>query len=430
MKNNLENSFHESLKDFEMDYNPKAWESMSAKLDAVMPVKKSFTKWYLAAGIVLISAVATSLFFIPGKVIKENNLITESTDRSNSVENVNNTDNVTPSISSDKSDKQLTENKIDDNGINQNDNTDGISDTQVVNEIQNVDSDEVVSQNDNLSNEVKNSNSDNSSNNTSSNINTKVTSEEIIIPQISSICVGESISIENVNSIEIIVGGPWFKKVIAPNSTVSVTFEKEGTYVIGPLESDKNGSLTTFSVNALPETNFLIDDAIKYDKGLPTIRLVSEFGQSAKWNYGNVTQNGIEIHPHFFKKGNYPVEITIVGSNGCTNSIEKDVYIEESYNLLAVNSFIPQDADIRRNTFMPFALTQRNNVEFNLIIIDPTDGHTVYQTNDATSGWTGIDQKTGQTVKYEKAYIWKVIISNTVQGEKGEYAGTITPLTK
>ena len=78
---------------------------------------------------------------------------------------------------------------------------------------------------------------------------------------------------------------------------------------------------------------------------------------------------------------------------------------------MAVNSFIPEDIDDRNNTFMPFALTQRN-VKFNLIIIDPTDGYIVFQSNDATNAWNGIDKSTGNGVNYGITYILKVIIEN------------------
>ena len=121
--------------------------------------------------------------------------------------------------------------------------------------------------------------------------------------------------------------------------------------------------------------------------------------------------------------------MTVKDANGCSSSITKSIRIYEKYNLMAVNSFIPEDIDDRNNTFMPFALTQRN-VKFNLIIIDPTDGHNVFQSNDATNAWNGIDKSTGNGVNYGMTYIWKVIIENAEPNENNEYAGNITPIQK
>jgi len=107
--------------------------------------------------------------------------------------------------------------------------------------------------------------------------------------------------------------------------------------------------------------------------------------------------------------------------------LTKSVYIDQKYNLMAVNSFMPASTDTRKNTFMPYALTQRDT-KFTLIIIDPIDGHVVYQTNDATAGWNGTDITTGSLVSYESAYIWKVIIETPEKNENNEYVGNIIPV--
>jgi len=54
MKNNIEQSIKESLKDYEMPYDAKAWESMSKVLDQRMPVsKKSNWKWYIGSATII-----------------------------------------------------------------------------------------------------------------------------------------------------------------------------------------------------------------------------------------------------------------------------------------------------------------------------------------------------------------------------------------
>ncbi|MEY3412442.1 MAG: hypothetical protein RIQ70_1130, partial [Bacteroidota bacterium] len=56
------------------------------------------------------------------------------------------------------------------------------------------------------------------------------------------------------------------------------------------------------------------------------------------------------------------------------------------------------------------------------------DGGIMYQTEDASQPWNGIDKRTGQLAPSSQAYIWKVRLSNPLPGEPTEYKGTITKL--
>jgi hypothetical protein len=100
------------------------------------------------------------------------------------------------------------------------------------------------------------------------------------------------------------------------------------------------------------------------------------------------------------------------------------IQIPSDYNLLAVNAFNPQSQDSRNSTFMPYALTIRQT-PFSLIVLDPDNGGLVFETKDAGNAWDGIDRRDGKLVPGNKAYIWKVVIQRPIQGEKGEYRGTI-----
>ena len=73
---------------------------------------------------------------------------------------------------------------------------------------------------------------------------------------------------------------------------------------------------------------------------------------------------------------------------------------------------------------MPYALTERNT-DFSMLIIDPTNGVTLFETSDATNGWNGTNRTTGQLVDANKAFIWIVKLKNPLPGEKSEYKGTI-----
>jgi hypothetical protein len=92
---------------------------------------------------------------------------------------------------------------------------------------------------------------------------------------------------------------------------------------------------------------------------------------------------------------------------------------------MAPSGFRPNSGDIQTNTFMPYALTQRN-VNFELVVLDPRTGAVVFSSSDATQGWDGIDKRTGEMVKENSVWAWKVVIKNPNVGEPVEYKGTIT----
>jgi hypothetical protein len=102
--------------------------------------------------------------------------------------------------------------------------------------------------------------------------------------------------------------------------------------------------------------------------------------------------------------------------------------VREDYNLLAPTAFRPSSNDPRNNHFMPFALTQRST-GFELMIIDPETGRTVFKSTSAENAWDGTDMNSEQADKVNKSYIWKVKLIQPERGEKSEYSGTILRMT-
>jgi hypothetical protein len=156
-----------------------------------------------------------------------------------------------------------------------------------------------------------------------------------------------------------------------------------------------------------------------------SIQAESNEGQIT-WHSTNIlnTNTGKNVELLAFNKGFAIVEVQATTSNGCTAKEKEMIQIPSDYNLLAVNAFNPQSQDSRNSTFMPYALTIRQTA-FKLIVLDPDNGGLVFESTDASNAWDGIDRRDGKLVPGNKAYIWKVVIQRPVQGEKGEYRGTI-----
>jgi len=103
--------------------------------------------------------------------------------------------------------------------------------------------------------------------------------------------------------------------------------------------------------------------------------------------------------------------------------IDEKQEIKFPSNLFAINVFNPNSSDSRFNRFIPHALTQRR-VSFKMIILDPRDGGTVYETTETSMPWNGIDRRNGYEAE-AKSYVWRVELINPNPGEAKVYQGTI-----
>ncbi|MEN9969784.1 MAG: hypothetical protein RIR94_1991 [Bacteroidota bacterium] len=167
-------------------------------------------------------------------------------------------------------------------------------------------------------------------------------------------------------------------------------------------------------------------DAINYEDGTPRIHISAEtMASELIWNVNGaiINRKNKSFDLLAFKGQTYT--ITAEGQlDGCKTTEKIKITANEDYNLLAVNAFNPQSRDERNATFMPYALTIRD-VKFDLVVLDPDNGAVVFKSSDAQNTWDGIDQRNGQMVPAHKAYIWKVVLQETLPGEKSTYTGTI-----
>jgi hypothetical protein len=422
MKNNLENSIKESVKVYELPYDPSAWEAMSKKLDQVMPVSpKSNLKWYLG-GAATVAVIVTTIALWPADQSTSNDTVKTAQNELNTANRDVNSDNTSLNATNNKSDKTNTVSQ--DATLNKIEVANDVNPVkQILNEVNIITPVDVnpLNQNTNNNGTPKGNigiptNGQNSSGITSDKIEFIATT----------ICLGQNIEFTNKNETLILVQDPSGNK-----SNVKSSFKPktEGQYSLGYTENGKFHA-QSITVLQLPIVDFVIDDQNSYENGIPSVNVsATTTGYSYTWDLEDQKGSvfGKDISVHYFNKGSYKLSLTIQGSHGCQATETKTIQIADDYNLLAVNAFDPNANDMRLNSFMPFALTQRN-VDFNMIIIDPKDGAVIFETNDATNHWTGIDKRNGQMVEANKAYIWKVVIQNPVKGEKSEYKSTIIRL--
>jgi hypothetical protein len=423
MKESIEHSIKNSLENYELPYNADAWKAMSSKLDAVKPVKKPPYKWYIAASAaVVLSACAYLYYTQPAnpattqdnkEIAQKESNPTSTTNIGSETEQTSSSSTFTTSPDSDQSNDQggpsvLPSDPSGNLNVNNPGETDPITDPT------SVDPKDPTNPSDPKTNDPGEH---------------KLPTINFTMPAFSNaLCQGVNMKVSNTNDVDVTIVYPngtiWTGK---KNSTTTLNPNLEGTYQVGYLQDKEFIREGSFSVLPKPSSGFeFIRQDEKYDdKALPATYVeATGIGTSYEWKFGQATAEGKEATAHFFKKGTHTVELTVTDANGCRSTTEKIITVDEQYNLMAMKAFAPTDIDPANNTFMPFALTQRGD-DFHMIIIDPTDGHLIYETRDASKGWDGIDKQNGSMAPYEKAYIWKVTIENRMIGESPEYAGTV-----
>lgn len=439
MKETIENSIKQSLENFEAPYNANAWTQMNARLDAQMPTTpKSNTKWYVAATAIVVVATASYLLFTGETTsadVDQTNLAQQENESatSSTLEETNST-NITSGTTSSSANDDGTNSSVSENSGN--DLNQSVQPTDNGGTGNGSNGTKLHAENTNIgapSNNTTNGSTNETNGSTTEenvgNNNNTTTSNALIVPSVADICQGQTITVNNTNASPLLVLGPDMYFIIPANEQRVIRANHSGTYSIGALESGTGTERIDFIVKDAPTVDFAIDGSTKFENGLPTTKLESTVpGTKFEWIFGGQKITGTEVDAHFYTKGEHNITLTVTGANGCTASETKPVYIEDKYNLMAVNSFRPNSNNPQTNTFMPYALTERR-ANFTLIIIDPTDGHVIYQTSDANQGWDGTDSRTGSNVAFENSYIWKVTINNIEPNEaSNEYSGHIIPV--
>lgn len=435
MKTNLENAFKESLKDYKAPYDPKAWEAVSARLDARASAaagngSSSILKW--TATCVLISTFIVGVYYLNENANTQNESTLTKTELNNNRTDGNRTN---PSAET-----TVTENT----NIQNNDNQTGTTTEKTLEALaleQTGQSNTPQSNDSKYLDEVQKSNAASDARGTILNDNvednghgsvpvkpdTKAT--QFIAGRISvlDICEGGKVVINNPSKDKslvkfqsdngkMIVLDPGKSFVFKPKASTIITFADAQNE---PIE------MKQITVHSLPSVNFTYEANI-FEKGLPIV-ICEAYGEYASYSWSfddkTVKDEAVTLY-NFFKKGDHDVALKVIDRNGCENTIKKTVQIRNNYNLMAVGAFRPNGSDHRNQTFMPYSLTERN-VKFQLTIIDPTDNGVVFTSKDAKNAWDGTDQRTGEMTASNKTFIWKVQIYNPVPNERPIYSGTI-----
>jgi hypothetical protein len=422
MKEDIEKWMKNALDSHELPYQDGAWESFEKKMNSKS--KSHSKKWWISG----VTVIVISIVYL----LNENKTRIQL-HRQNKVEIEKSISEVEAQISSSKQSVGINGKKKKENLNKLKSQKNSISGLFVnpalslIGHELNNHSDSLVSkdinsstnQNGIIANELKNPQANENS------------SEIENIPTLSDKCKNESISIDNKNSVELILRTPSGREIgIESNSKSEINLKESGIYQLGYVNSNKNEKfkeISKFNVFGTPEVHINLDDAVTYKNGLPIINAESNSSEeNVIWKVNQKVFNKTVKSTEFnlFNKGSYTITAQSKNEFGCESRDSKTIHVNEDYNLLAMSAFNPNSSDFRNNVFLPYALKERNSA-FRMIVLDPDNGGVVFETTESTNPWTGIDRRDGKMVASQKAFIWKVILSNPEPGEKAEYKGTI-----
>jgi len=429
MKDKIDHKFKELLENQELPYDSAAWDSMSKLLDQKMPVAKptTFYRWFLGGA--AITAIAIGSYFL----VKSSEQTNKPTEINTEIKSKNEVDTKSTKEEIKNTKLELKQKEVNSN-FSANPTLISVEENSQFPTLTEKENNAVVTtqQKDLQINTINESTPAKTQENTPSiadkdiyQINENSIENHTVVCKNN--CVGETQVLENKNDYKVSVFNQNSGEVvasIAPNSKISFIAKTPGNYVI----KTNSAVVSSFEVSTGVKPNLEIETTLTYYKGIPTIKASTNVESGLTWMVNNKTINSsaseIDITP--FKAGSYTVSVGAY-DNGCKTENSQAIQISEDYNLLAVNAFEPISFEPKRQTFIPFALTQRD-VKFTMIILDPRDGGLVYKTSDASLPWNGTDMRSGQMVNSGQDFIWKVQLVNPLPGESSEYKGIITKL--
>lgn len=421
----MEKSWKDILKEGQEAYDPKAWENVSRRLDQSMPVKgKAFSPKNLLLGGSAAVIIGAGLYFLMGNEEKQSvkQLSTNKTEEPVSTQTFETTEN----------EKKITEkNTLSENNPGKENGKAGIhsgslGDNQkkeenvgpLVKENKEYKAPELT-----INEPVKPVNN----------------ATRFVLPKhAAEYCLQDEAEFLNTNENRCVLVDESGNVLasLGGNGKTKVTLSKTGVYFFRyPKFDQKNAenfeTEKAFTVHGSPAPEFSFENEITYENGIPYIALKSQdFSSGMSWSSdkGEIREQAENTRISIFRKGDYRVSLEKKDQYACVAKKTQTLTVREDYNLLAPTAFRPSSNDPRNNHFMPFALTQRST-GFELMIIDPETGRTVFKSTSAENAWDGTDMNSEQADKVNKSYIWKVKLIQPERGEKSEYSGTILRMT-
>lgn len=144
------------------------------------------------------------------------------------------------------------------------------------------------------------------------------------------------------------------------------------------------------------------------------------------WSFGDGTDTSTVANPmHTFENdvpGTYNTCLIAETVNGCRDTICDVIIIDDEFLIFVPNAFTPDD-DGENDIFLPY-LNGFQTETYELYIFNRW-GELVFESYSLSQGWDGTYKN--QFAKSD-VYVWKIKVTDSVNGEKKEFVGHVTLL--
>lgn len=214
------------------------------------------------------------------------------------------------------------------------------------------------------------------------------------------------VQMENLSEAETELITQWTFNGLLKNSSTSTNpqerwrIDKPGNYTISLITYTKDKCLDTLGpvdfiiqVYESPSAGFYLSDTVVSIFN-PEIEVLSNSKNASDCELyvgKPIAEKGCSGLFSFEKPGTYKLSQIVTNKSGCTDTLSKNVVVENEYAFFAPNSFTP-NTDGRNEIFRPVVIGSK---DYELLIYDRW-GHIIYTATNPKEGWPGLDERTGE----------------------------------
>lgn len=202
------------------------------------------------------------------------------------------------------------------------------------------------------------------------------------------------------------------------------TYNEKGLYIVTLTISDNSGNSGEFSGNAIVvKSRPVADFDISNENQNYIFRNNSANASQWIWKIDNIVETTKDATKTFSKSGDYEIELYALNEEGCRDSISKKVTVNIEKLFFMPTAFTP-DGDGKNDVFGPEG-EGISSLEYHFAIYDKS-GSIVFQSNDPSHKWDGINQRTNKMASSTSdVFIWKVI-TRDASGNQQVQTGHVT----
>lgn len=222
---------------------------------------------------------------------------------------------------------------------------------------------------------------------------------------------------------------------VATGNTITRVLPYAGTYDVYVTQAidancfgyDSTSGIGFITVKQSPTASFE-PTSQKLDMLYPIVSFVntSSGAISYVWDFGDTSINETVFSPtHLYAlntEGNYDVKLHVTSAEGCVDSIEMTIAVQETVLFFVPTAFTP-NGDEYNNTFKPVMISGFDPTTYQFKIFNRW-GEMVFESNDPEIGWDG-DYGAGKGITATQNFTYKLQFNSSKNDEVRTIVGNV-----